>query len=200
MKRCVFPRSRRQKLDSRDVVAIAGAEGRLNPDQLNLSGCGIDVVGATALADPESEQDADLAGRQRQQHQRWRRQGVRNCSRDKTLSALDLSETALLKQKWMIYAAIQCKRIFRASGHHKGSAGCLLADGALRRIQIKDNFLGPSGEELVTRAMEKPAVVAESARGGAGKCALTPNLGVARRRCDSSCTWCDNPGNGDADG
>merc|ERR1712146_600914 len=103
---------------------------------------------------------------------------------NRTLSDLDLSETALCgKQKWMIIAAVQCKKdLSGVEAIAKALRGASWPDGALRRIQIKDNFLGPSGEELVTRAMEKPAVVADRAREARRwQMCLTPSAGFARR-------------------
>ena len=119
---------------------------------------------------------------------------------NRTLSDLDLSETALCgKQKWMIIAAVQCKKdLSGVEAIAKALRGASWPDGALRDIRIKDNFLGPSGEELVTRAMEKPAVVAERAREARRwqMCLDAQRRICEEGRCDSSCTWCDNPGNG----
>jgi hypothetical protein len=83
---------------------------------------------------------------------------------NRTLTHLNLSENALCgKEKWMVYAAVpHTKDTSGVKAIAQALRGASWPDGALRQIQMQDNFLDPNAERLVTDAMDKPAVVAES--------------------------------------
>merc|ERR1719240_1617703 len=75
----------------------------------------------------------------------------------------------------------------------KAAAKVSWPDGALRELDLGDNFLGDHGEWLLRKAMNKPAVLAERAR---EEREYKQWLEASRRdcregRCDSSCIWCD---------
>ena len=86
---------------------------------------------------------------------------------NRTLTHLDLSNNALCgKEKWMVYSSVpHTKDMTGVRALCAGAKKASWPDGALRTLDLGDNFLGDYGERLLRDAMDKPAVIAERKRG-----------------------------------
>ena len=165
---------------------------------LELPNCNIDEAGgiaiAAALKDNKSLTYLDM--RENNINVGGAKAFGAALEKNRTLTHLNLSNNALCgKEKWMVYSSTpRTKDYTGVKALLNAAKKASWPDGALRTLDLGDNFLGDYGERLLRDAMDKPAVIAERKR---EERELEEMFAAQRRRCaegncDTSCQWCDH--------